>query len=99
MTITMICRCGDEYEAREADIARGWAMSCSKSCAAKKRAFGGKRAKRKDGLPLNVSKKKVKRRNQYATRGTPARELDSWEEMQNAIDSEHPFSDEALGQW
>ena len=31
------CSCGKKYMAREADIKRGWAKSCSKSCAAKKR--------------------------------------------------------------
>ncbi len=31
------CRCGKEFLAKEADVARGWAQSCSKSCAAKRR--------------------------------------------------------------
>lgn len=30
------CKCGTKFLAREADIARGWAKSCSKSCAAKR---------------------------------------------------------------
>lgn len=29
-----VCRCGATFEARLADRARGWAKSCSKSCAA-----------------------------------------------------------------
>ena len=32
--IKMICKCGKHYEAREADLKRGWGLSCSKSCAA-----------------------------------------------------------------
>jgi len=31
------CACGNLYMAREADLRRGWAKSCSKSCAAKRR--------------------------------------------------------------
>lgn len=30
----MVCHCGKHYEAREADLKRGWGLSCSKSCAA-----------------------------------------------------------------
>ena len=37
MWIEKRCSCGQKYMAREADIKRGWAKSCSKSCAAKKR--------------------------------------------------------------
>ncbi len=33
------CFCGNEYNARQADINRGWAKACSKSCAATKREF------------------------------------------------------------
>ena len=39
-TDTMKCHCGIEYEARIADLNRGWAYSCSKSCAAIRREFG-----------------------------------------------------------
>ena len=45
----MICHCGLHYEAREADLKRGWAMSCSKSCAAIRRDFGRPRARPADG--------------------------------------------------
>ena len=38
------CFCGNHYEAREADIKRGWAKSCSKSCAAIKRKYGRQNA-------------------------------------------------------
>lgn len=37
MKIKMTCSCGKEYEARQADLNRGWGKDCSKSCAAKKR--------------------------------------------------------------
>lgn len=46
-TAEMVCHCGAPYLAREADLSRGWALSCSKSCAAARRDFGrpaGKRA-------------------------------------------------------
>ena len=32
--IERTCHCGKKYKAREADLKRGWARSCSKSCAA-----------------------------------------------------------------
>lgn len=43
-TKTMVCHCGATYEARTADLKRGWAYSCSKSCAAARRTHGLKRA-------------------------------------------------------
>jgi len=36
----MKCHCGTVYEARKADLKRGWAKSCSKSCASVKREYG-----------------------------------------------------------
>ena len=38
-TKPMKCHCGNVYEARKADLKRGWAMSCSKSCAAARREY------------------------------------------------------------
>lgn len=38
--VDMLCICGTEYQARKADLLRGWALSCSKSCAARGREFG-----------------------------------------------------------
>jgi len=87
----MICHCGDHYDARDADLLRGWSLSCSKSCAAKRRDKRLPAAKRADGEKLKVSKKEVKKRNSYAKRGTPPKR--EWEY------TEHPHSDEALGQW
>lgn len=41
----MKCHCGNVYSARKADIKRGWAKSCSKSCAATRREYGRPPAK------------------------------------------------------
>lgn len=38
--IEMLCHCGNNYTAREADLKRGWALSCSKRCAAIRRDYG-----------------------------------------------------------
>lgn len=37
MKVQKTCSCGKIYTAKSADIKRGWAESCSKSCAARKR--------------------------------------------------------------
>ena len=44
---TMICHCGCEYQARVADLKRGWALSCDKHCAAVRRDYGRPAAKQK----------------------------------------------------
>lgn len=43
--IKMVCFCGAEYEARLADLKRGWALTCSKRCASIRREFGRPAAK------------------------------------------------------
>ncbi len=53
--VAMVCRCGTNYDATQADLNRGWGRSCDKSCAAKRRDFGGKAAKRLDGKPLKMT--------------------------------------------
>lgn len=35
--VTMQCHCGKEYQTRKVDLDRGWGLSCSKSCAARRR--------------------------------------------------------------
>jgi hypothetical protein len=45
--VWMICHCGKEYQARTADLKRGYGFSCNKSCAAVRREFGRPAAKRK----------------------------------------------------
>lgn len=44
--IKMVCHCGTQYDAREAELKRGWGLSCSKGCAAVRREFGRPAAKR-----------------------------------------------------
>jgi hypothetical protein len=41
---TMKCHCGVVYQARKSDLKRGWALSCSKSCASLRRAHGKPKA-------------------------------------------------------
>ena len=63
MKVERKCRCGTKFMAREADVKRGWAKSCSKSCAAKKSnketgkymklLYGGKR-KRTEEYPTGT---------------------------------------------
>lgn len=48
-TEMMLCSCGQRYMARTADLKRGWALSCSKRCAAIRREFGRPAAKRVEG--------------------------------------------------
>lgn len=45
--VAMICHCGQEYNARQADIKRKQGLSCSKRCAAIRREFGRPPAQRK----------------------------------------------------
>ena len=35
--VDQTCACGAVFKARVADVKRGWGLSCSKACAAKKR--------------------------------------------------------------
>lgn len=44
----MKCHCGTEYEAREADLKRGYGLSCNKSCAAIRRKYNKPAAQRVD---------------------------------------------------
>lgn len=41
----MQCHCGVEYDARVADLKRGWALSCSKQCAAVRKTYHKPKAK------------------------------------------------------
>ena len=61
-TVNMICHCGMPYAARQADLDRGWGLSCDKHCAAIRRDFGRKAAKRADGRPIKRTNKKGARR-------------------------------------
>lgn len=47
LKLTMICHCGTEYQARKADIERGWGLSCSKRCSSIRREYKKPPAKQK----------------------------------------------------
>ena len=57
MKITLVCHCDTPYIARAADIARGWAKACSKSCAAKVRDRIRPPARHLDGTKVKWGKK------------------------------------------
>ncbi len=65
--LEMICWCGGHYDAREADIKRGWGLSCCKSHAAIRRDLGKPKATRADGVKL----KRVRKKDRGANRVTP----------------------------
>ncbi len=93
-TVQMICHCGAEYSAREADLKRGWGYSCGKSCAAIRRDFGRPKAKRADGV-------KTKQVNKSPS--TARKDDREYGKYDNAVDwyhntQVHPFSSEGLGQ-
>lgn len=44
--VDMICHCGVRYQARQADLNRGYGLSCSKRCASIRREFGRPAAKK-----------------------------------------------------
>lgn len=48
--VKMKCHCGTQYETREADLKRGYGLSCSKSCAASRRKHGKTAAQRVNGF-------------------------------------------------
>ena len=62
----MICFCGAEYTARKADLKRGWARACCKSCASKKREFSKPNPKflhESEAFKLGKKKKRTKKPN------------------------------------
>lgn len=65
--IELKCHCGEHYFAREADIKRGWGLSCSKSCAAIRRDYGRPKATRVDGAKIH----RVRKKDRGANRITP----------------------------
>lgn len=56
--IAMICHCGTAYDARLADLNRGWGLSCSVRCASIRKAYSKPAATRADGKPLPKRKSK-----------------------------------------
>ena len=55
-TLLMVCHCGSEYEARVADVKRGYGLSCDKSCAAYRRVNGCAPGKPKKCPQNNLNK-------------------------------------------
>lgn len=55
--VSLKCFCGNSYAAREADIRRGWAKTCSKRCAAVKREYGRPNARHVTGSVVTWGKK------------------------------------------
>lgn len=94
--VDMICYCGEEYQAREADLRRGWGFSCGKSCAAKRRDFGLPKAKRADGLSTKKDRKKpsgyrpndqraIERENYLIHQEAMAANEDGWDGHKNSF--------------
>ena len=93
----MKCHCGEIYSAREADLNRGWGLSCSKRCAAIKRNYGRSNAVRLDGKKLSLS---VKGMNKIRDVINDKREYGNVDDYINDYHDnyEHPFSGEGIGQ-
>ena len=89
----MICHCGGRYDAREADLARGWGLSCSKSCAAKRKTHGLKAAIYANGtqVPNKLKSNKHKRRRKILIGGNVTNALTiydddpSWDSHKNSF--------------
>ncbi len=93
MSVKMVCHCGETYEAREADLKRGWGYSCGKSCAAIRRDFGRPKAKRIDGL-----KTKQAKRSPISARSSAGNSQRDEFDLEWYASTLHPFSSEGLGQ-
>ena len=88
----MKCHCGEIYVAKEADIRRGWGLSCSKSCAAKRKTHKLKAATYSNGDEVSNKLKSNKPKRKKIT-SIPDYTFDDY------IEDLHPFSCEGLGQW
>lgn len=90
--VKLKCFCGGSYEAREADIKRGWGKTCSKSCASIKREYGRPNAKYLDGSKVEWGKK-YKRKNKPIDK----REIEKIEakERMSKLCGHYPFSNES----
>lgn len=103
-TATFKCKCcGNSFEARVADRARGWAKFCSKSCKAIRQTAlsGGKSSYPRHDGRSEMKHKWCEQCDRRAVNGLY--EIDGnihWychDHM--ALNSAHPFSGDALGQW
>lgn len=90
---TMQCHCGLIYQARSADLKRGWGLSCSKSCAAIRRDFGRKPAKQIDGDKVRKTKPKP---SSYRPNDNRRYDDGLGYTYERYLDEVHPFSDEAI---
>lgn len=85
------CWCGTLYTAREHDVKRNWAKTCSKSCAATKRAYGRPNATYPDGEKVTFGRK-------YKRKKPPAdkryRERQAQREAEAKLHGYYPFNSE-----
>ena len=86
----MKCYCGAEYKAREADLKRGWALACSKSCAAKRKTHGFPAATKINGDKIPNKWKSAKKKRPAKKKTRP----DNFDE-----DYHNDFAGEGHGQW
>lgn len=82
--------CGKDFQARAADVARGWGLYCSKSCKAKvqEQKSGQHKAYLNGRGVSNLHPERLK--NYHSS---------SYHEDWKIFDDDHPFSSESLGQW
>ena len=58
--LDLVCHCGNLYQARIADLKRGYGKSCCKRCASVKRSYGRPDAKTIDGKSIKQAIKELK---------------------------------------
>ena len=94
------CKCCKKvFQARAADVSRGWGLFCSKSCKAK--AQEQKNGQYKAYLNgRGVSNLHPERLKDYDKSGYWLDDSDPYNiEWRESHDDTHPFSSEGLGQW
>ena len=90
--------CKTVFEARVADVNRGWGLYCSKRC----KAIVQEKKNGQHSAYLNgrgVSNLHTERLKDYDTSDKWFDDSDPHNEMWRESDDTHPFSSEALGQW
>lgn len=81
-------KCGKEFEARTADVKRGWGKFCSKSCKAKKQGR----------LPMSKETREMWREFNREERARKVREFrDQWDEHQAILDDLGETADDKWG--
>lgn len=101
--IDRICRrCNCTFQARQADVNRGWALYCSKSCKAIY-TKGNRTKKKKSNYKSHDGKSPMMHKlcwcGDNAVNGLHATTGIEWLCESHIHDSDHPFSSDALGQW